>query len=223
MNPAVQFALDYSKQNPLPSWAKAADNIYDALKNQYNEERNGTGFPHYPIVAKQGPQVSVLTTGSPEPLSVRQTKDTTVQFTYTAESPEFNTQGEPRVYVDHPLQYFGWTLTHHPDQAFALLWGYARQAVGWVVWNYTDFFQQLQAWDGTWFGLVGHMGLLWRGMVVALLTMGLIEIAPLLEALASWLRIAFDVIRTVFHLAGEALDELWYLLQRLWTDLTHLW
>lgn len=185
----------------------------------------------YPMMAEQG-DVPVILVGAPktaevyQPVPVRKTDNSpgTTRQTHLAESPAFTTQGEPRDAVYHPFHWsnLGYTITHHPVDFVRQLFDYAKQGVGWIWWNYEDFYEQFRNWDGSWVGLAHSTGLFWRGLVCALITVGLWEIAPLLEALASWLRLTFDFLKGALQLTGVILDDVWYLLQRVWDDVTGL-
>ena len=114
------------------------------------------------------------------------------------------------------------TLSTRPQHLPQALWHLAKATVGWVAWNYADLFVQFEQWDGTMWGLMRHMGLIWRGMVCMLITLGLLEIAPFLELLTQWIRIAFDLLRTALQLTAEAAEEVWTLLRRLYADVAGL-
>lgn len=113
-------------------------------------------------------------------------------------------------------------VVHGPMNIIEKVWLTLRMVGGWVVWNYTDLMEQFQRWDGTWFGLVRHTHILWRASVVALLTLGILEVAPLLEMITQWVGMLFELVRFTFSLAGSAVEELWYLLSRVYDDLTGL-
>ena len=112
------------------------------------------------------------------------------------------------------------TLTEHPLQFLGQLVDALKKAVGYVIWNYIDFAEQFRRWDGTLWGLVHGTHLLWRSLVTAAITVGLFEMGPLLEALATWARILVDLLRTAFNLTVEAVEMVWYVLGRVWDDVT---
>lgn len=204
--------------------------IDDPLSQQFQLKRMHPEMPMYPILTKQG-DVPVHLVGTPTPASVYEpvparkpnNDPASNQVVHFAEGPTFTAQGEVRDHVLHPFHHLGYTLTHHPVEFVEQLFHYTKQGLGWVVWNYQDLYEQLKQWDGSWIGFSRSMGLAWRAVVVGLITLGLFELGPLLEALALWLRLVFDFVRGALGLVGEAVDALWYVLQRVWDDVTSLW
>lgn len=183
-------------------------------------------IPQFPLLVSRG-DAPVHEVGAPTPASVYQpvpvrlpnNTPSTNAVVHNVEGPTFTSQGEVRDNLLHPFQHLGYTVTHHPVDFLRQLFEYTKQGMGWVVWNYRDFFQQLQQWDGSWLGFTRLSGLMWRGLVVGLLTVGFIEIAPLMSAVATWLRLVFDFMRGALGLVGAAVDELWELLYRLYVDI----
>lgn len=55
------------------------------------------------------------------------------------------------------------------------------KTVVFIVRDYVDFFHELATYNGSWSHLFGNIHFLYRAIVTALITIGLIEIAPLLE------------------------------------------
>lgn len=204
----------------------SSDPTWTALMSKRHMEQRHVPLRQFPLVTSVG-DVPVHLVGAPTPASAYQPApvltNQPVVHVVQGETLQYTAQGENRDFVDHPIQNLSYSLAHHPMELARVLWDYARQGLGYIVWNYQDFYQQLQAWDGTVPGLLRHMGLWWRGAVVALITLGLLEIAPLLNALTTWMRMAFDLLSTLFRMTGAALDELWYLLERIWADVTSLW
>lgn len=207
------------------------DPIYDALRSKLRQRQQHPEQAQYPVVAQQG-AVPTFRVGAPtpavayQPVPTRPTDNHSTEHMsviHRAEDPTFTAQGEPRAALDHPFQHIGYNLTHHPVDLLKQLFDYAKQGAGWIVWNYQDFYQQLRNWDGSLVGLTRSMGLFWRGLVVGLITLGLVETAPILEALATWLRLAFDFLTGALGLTGSLLEELWYLLEKIWVDVTRLW
>ena len=116
-----------------------------------------------------------------------------------------------------------WThVVHGPMNVLEKVWITTRMAVGWVVWNYTDWVSEFSKWDGTWTGLLTESHLIWRSTVVGLLTLGMLEVAPLIEILIRWFGMMFELMRVAFRLGAEGLEELWYLLGRVYEDLKSL-
>lgn len=185
-------------------------------------------IPQFPLLVHQG-DVPVHLVGTPTPASMYQpvpvrlpnNDPSTTSVVHNVEGPTFTAQGEVRDNVLHPFQHLGYTMTHHPVEFMELLVDYLKRGAGWVVWNYQDFFQQLQQWDGSWLGFTRLTGLMWRGMMVALITVGIVEVAPLLQSLGTWMRLVFDFVRGFLGLVGSAVDELWYLLQTIVEDVRY--
>lgn len=183
----------------------------------------------FPLLVHQG-DVPTHQVGSPtpaaayQPVPVQKTDNipSVHNVVHNVEGPTFTAQGEVRDAVLHPMRHLGYTLTNHPVVFAENLWQATKQGMGWVVYQYSDFFKQLQGWDGSWIGFTRTAGLFWRGLIVAALTVGMVEIAPLLNSLATWVRLVFDFIRGALGLVGDAVDELWWLLTRLWNDITGL-
>lgn len=194
-------------------------------KVQLAKER--PSLTQYPLLTHQG-NVPVHLVGVPtpaaayEPVPVRKPDNSpsTNAIVHFAEGAVYTAQGEVRDHVLHPFHHLGYTLTHHPIDFAKQLWDYTRRGMGWVVFQYTDFIDHLRHWDGSWISFTQTIGLLWRGAIALALTVGIVELSPLLQALGTWLRLVYDFIRGALGLVGEALDVLWYLLERLWYDIT---
>ena len=117
--------------------------------------------------------------------------------------------------------YTGLSLSS-PGALLEKLWELTVWVVGGVVWQYADWMDQFRQWDGTWSGLLLHTHLLWRTVVVSFLSLGLLEMVPLLETLGRWLSMFFEFLRYAFRLTGDALGEAWTLLVRVYDDVTGL-
>ena len=102
------------------------------------------------------------------------------------------------------------------------LWTLTKRVVGGIVWNYTDWVDQFRLWDGTWRGLIVHSHLLWRTVVVGFLTLGILEIVPVIEALGRWLYYFYEFLRMVFGLTGDALSEMGSLVLKIYDDIRYL-
>lgn len=112
------------------------------------------------------------------------------------------------------------TLRHNPSQ---LLWTISSgvvDALKWIGWNYVDLVDQLRSWDGTWWGLMSHTTLLWRMVVTTLLTVGLIQAGPLLQALTEWIRLLGSMLSTTFGFVEEGLELLWQTLEDVFSFVT---
>lgn len=107
-----------------------------------------------------------------------------------------------------------------PQSLWASVWEITRNSLRWVTWNYVDFYQQLQSWDGTVGGLLRHAQLWWRAAVVGLITFGIVEVGTLLEALAMWGRLLYDILRSTLGLVGTLLDDLWMLVSAVVNTVT---
>lgn len=110
-------------------------------------------------------------------------------------------------------------VVRDPRYVVDRLWHLVTGTVGYVVWNYADFVEQFRSWNGTLPGLLTHVGLLWRTLVTVVLTLGLLELGPLVDGLSRLLAEVGTVLAGVFHLSVRATEELWALLALLWRDL----
>ena len=111
----------------------------------------------------------------------------------------------------------------HLDTIVPAVYDAIKRAVGYVIWNYEDLYNQFRLWDGSPLNLFRDMHFVWRCMVSAVITLGLIEIVPLLESLFSlW----WDFMSLVYHafvFAGHAVSEVIHFLVLLWDDADALW
>lgn len=135
-----------------------------------------------------------------------------------------NGQGDGSYLTSFNTSWEQWrhTLSKNPLQLLGQLIEGLKTAVGYILWNYIDFGEQFRRWDGTLWGLVHGTHLLWRSLVTVAITLGLLELGPLLEALAQWIRLFVDLIRTAFNLTVEAVEMVWYVLGRIWDDLAQM-
>lgn len=111
----------------------------------------------------------------------------------------------------HDLLQHPWTI---PEKLFEALW----KAGGYILWTYQDLVDQFRAWDGTLYGLITHMGLLWRAGVTALVTWGLFESAPILEMLFGLLMELGRVLLDLVSWATGATEFVFHWLGVLWDD-----
>lgn len=83
--------------------------------------------------------------------------------------------------AQHKVEYHdGWTTQRVIKY---ILEGLGKTVV-FVVNDYVDFFRELASYDGSWSHLFGNIHFLYRAIVTALITIGLIQIAPLLEIIS---------------------------------------
>lgn len=114
-------------------------------------------------------------------------------------------------------------LTHggmltNPRQIIHHIWSVIRGTFGYVIWNYEDFVMQFQSWDGSVTGLLQHVGLLWRTMITVVITLGLLELGPLIDGLSRILMEIGELIMFTFRLVETTANEMWYFLNLLWED-----
>lgn len=118
------------------------------------------------------------------------------------------------------LSHFG--MLAHPSLIVDHIWSVFREAGAYVSWNIHDFRAQFAAWDGSWSGLLTHIHLLWRMLVIGLLVVLVVEMEPLVAGL--W-RIARDIGRVLWMAVGlveSATEEIWSFLNVLIEDATSL-
>lgn len=113
-------------------------------------------------------------------------------------------------------------LLHAPELVLKHIWDVVKQGGGYVVWNYTDFYNHFATWTGSYTGLLTNIQFMWRALVTAVLTIGLLEILPLIEGLGRLLWDIFYVVRAAFGLIERAVDELFVFLTILWDDMASL-
>lgn len=121
----------------------------------------------------------------------------------------------------HHLTHSG-MLWGHPELVIQHLWDVVKQGGGYVVWNYTDFYNHFVTWKGSYVDLLTDLKFMWRALVTAMLTIGLIEIMPLLEGLGRLLWDVFYVLRMAFGLIERTSEELFAFLTVLWDDAVSL-
>lgn len=77
---------------------------------------------------------------------------------------------------DHFQYQDGWSLGRVISEVINGL----GKTVVFIVQDYVDFFRELATYDGSWSHLFQNLHFLYRALVTALITIGLIEIAPLM-------------------------------------------
>lgn len=115
-----------------------------------------------------------------------------------------------------------WDMILHPSTILPHMYDVLKGIGSYVVWNYQDFVEQFRSWNGTWMGLLEHTGLVWRAFVTAFLTLGLIEIAPILGSLWTILLQLGEVLATVFRWATGVSLEAFHLIGVLWDDMVYM-
>lgn len=106
-----------------------------------------------------------------------------------------------------------------PRQLINHLWGLMTSSFNYVVWDYSDFVAQFSTWDGTMLGLMSHMNLIWRTMITVLITIGLIELVPVTEAMVRVLTEFGYIMKLAFNLGVSIMEEVWSILSMVMTDL----
>lgn len=117
---------------------------------------------------------------------------------------------------DHKASFSG--ILSDPRQVVYQIWNTLHSTFGYIIWNYEDFVRQFQAWDGSLLGLMTHIDLMWRTMVTVVITLGILELGPLIDGLSRILMEIGEVIVFLFRLVETTASELWYFLGVLWKD-----
>lgn len=109
-----------------------------------------------------------------------------------------------------------WT---NPSALFHELWSILRDSGAYVVWNFEDLRAQIMQWDGTMWGLMHHMGLIWRVMITAILLVGITQAGPLLDAMVRLFQLLFDVVSTVVTITWGVVEEMWSVVERIFSTI----
>ena len=114
---------------------------------------------------------------------------------------------------------WGMLFSTDPRQILHSIWSIISSTFGYVIWNYEDFARQFQSWDGSVNGLLRHMGLLWRTMITIFITLGILELGPLIDGLSRIFMEIGELVVFMFRLVETTANEMWYFLNLLWEDL----
>lgn len=128
---------------------------------------------------------------------------------------------------DHSLKSndFGlshWDMLFHPGTIVTHIYDVVKGFGSYVVWNYQDFVEQFRTWNGTWTGLLEHTALVWRMFVTAVITIGIIELSPILASLWTILGELVEVLLTIFRWATGVTMEAFHLMGILWDDVVSI-
>lgn len=127
-----------------------------------------------------------------------------------------------------PFINLSWKLHRDPGHLFYVLWDITKKTVTWVVWNYEEFYRLMTHAPIVqhWYNLQGEVDrvvwlseVVWRGIIVAGITWGLINITPLLVALTEWFTLFVRFLRSAFGLVGKALSDVLYVVERIYEDI----
>lgn len=124
--------------------------------------------------------------------------------------------------TEHITQTVKSTPVLHPSEWPKHLWNSFGSILGYIGWSYQDLVEQFKAWDGTWQGLISHVGLWWRVIVTVFITLGILELATWMEAFAGLVRILWSALKGVFYLVVDVVEEFWRVIDRIWNDITSL-
>lgn len=100
-----------------------------------------------------------------------------------------------------------------------LLLSTVKDAFGYVVWNYQDFFHQLVQWDGSWQGLFVHTNLMMRTMVTVILTYGIFKTGEIVSMLSQIVSEVWTIVTSSMGVAGNILNDIGLVLQTIWEDI----
>lgn len=115
-----------------------------------------------------------------------------------------------------------WDMLFHPGTIITHIYDVVKGFGSYVVWNYQDFVEQFRTWNGTWTGLLEHTALIWRMFVTAVLTIGIIELSPILASLWTILGELVEVLLTIFRWATGVSMEAFHLMGVLWDDVVSI-
>lgn len=124
--------------------------------------------------------------------------------------------------AQHVKQTVQATPVLHPTEWPKHIWGLFGDLFGYIGWSYKDLVEQFKAWDGTWQGLLTHVGFWWRIIVTVFITLGILEIATWAESFVNLVRILWSAATSVFGVAVDLVEEFWRVIARLWDDVTSI-
>lgn len=98
-----------------------------------------------------------------------------------------------------------------------------KTTFGYVLFTYEDLYNQLMLWDGKVTSLLTNVHFLWRMAVTGIVTIGILEIVPLLESIFSVWWDLMELIYHFFEFLGSAVQEVVYGIRILYDDVDALW
>jgi hypothetical protein len=130
-----------------------------------------------------------------------------------------------------PFLNLTWKLHKNPQHMFYVLWDITVRSVKWVVWNFEEFYRLMTHAPIVehWYNLQSEVDrvvwlseVVWRGIIVALTTWGIINISPLLLMLTEWFGLLGSLLRSSFGLVGKVLSDTLYVVERLYQEIRSL-
>lgn len=118
----------------------------------------------------------------------------------------------------HPLQK-NFQLSTFVENLY--LW--IKKTIGYVWWTYEDFFEQWRTWDGSAISLLKDTHRIWRTIVTGFITLGLLEIVPLLESLFHLWWGFMELVYYAFEFLGTGISEFVHFLWLVYDDVEWLW
>jgi hypothetical protein len=127
------------------------------------------------------------------------------------------------VYIDFTRADSRYTpFVHRTSGVLGFLWDVLVWSGGYVVFTYEDFITEWSSWDGSWMGVLSPYRL-WRTIVTAAVSIGLVLSLPFVESLMSITWMVLQGIWLLFQGSVEAGALLNQAVQRAWRDWENKW
>lgn len=101
------------------------------------------------------------------------------------------------------------------------IWNMLGSAVKYIEFSYADLYRLLTTNHGSWLNIVHDVDVLYRLIITALITVGILQIAPLLQLVFSLARSIFDIIVFTYQTSVSSARELWNVLMNIYDDLVN--
>jgi hypothetical protein len=104
------------------------------------------------------------------------------------------------------------SISLHPQRWFEVIWDILSGTVKYIIWNFEDLHMQFQLWDGSAWGLLSHMELIWRVLMTGAIVFGIAMSGPLIDAMIRIIQITWDVMSVAARGIMGAAEEIWSVL-----------
>lgn len=203
----------------------------------HNQQQHGLHTPdgHGVLVVHDVPGYAPVVHPLGSGARVLETNLTPVVSTNQNDAMEVKPPGQVYIHISQPNQGVPIIIPHdgpppHPlQQNFQLstfvenLYLVIKKILGYVWWSYEDFVEQWRTWDGSAVSLLKDTHRIWRTIVTGFLTLGLLEIVPLLESVFHIWWGFMELVYYAFEFLGTGITEFFHFLWLVYDDAEWLW